>query len=667
MMAIERWQDRTVKLLIDSGARVNAADNNLWTALMYAAREGNKNVVELLIGVGAHVNEASADKQTALIIAAQSGNDTVVQALLKHGAFINATNDKYQTALMLAASEGYMDVVRALLDEGASVEEKSENGESAMMYAIDSNHRKVVHELMKMDNELSHTMALLKLGLQKRRHDAAAKKKPDNDAGADMQLTDLTQLCSKMHEARAISERIYFRLVDTEKQLSTLNEFSNQEAVPRFKQLVSKTHGFMEKYANKHTITRLVASQVIINTSRDINRELDAFLLQFNIQSNDVDIHGWKSKFDEDSIVMKLLLNDSLKQNRVLTKELQDPQVQKEALTLLMFECANHSSQYSDEDMKLINRIFKYVSSMSRLKVDSVPQWFVPPHEVQFDSASSFARGSYGSVHRGTWYGTAVVIKCAFLEDQKSRELFLNETEIWIELQHPHVVTLFRACHVGNPFFVCDWASNGTLTDYLCRDNIRFETWAKLHEAAMGLKYLHTKMKFVHGDLKCNNILIGTDKKAKLTDFGLSFKLISKQKVPCPPREVGAINWKAPEVISGKTRGTFASDVYSFGMCIVEAVTERMPWGIMPDVAVKYKAVTQKALPKQPVEMNDEQWKLVKLMCAWHPKDRINISKAVKILGRLVNEEFYLKTEVLWAEHKAKQPASEPEPVSLVT
>lgn len=53
-------------------------------------------------------------------------------------------------------------------------------------------------------------------------------------------------------------------------------------------------------------------------------------------------------------------------------------------------------------------------------------------------------------------------------------------------------------------------------------------------------------------------------------------------------------------------------------------------------------------------------------MCAWQPKDRIDISTTVKILGNLANEELYRKTDVLWAEDKAKQPASEPEPVSSV-
>ncbi|KAE9261383.1 hypothetical protein PF008_g32864, partial [Phytophthora fragariae] len=48
------------------------------------------------------------------------------------------------------------------------------------------------------------------------------------------------------------------------------------------------------------------------------------------------------------------------------------------------------------------------------------------------------------------------------------------------------------------------------------------ELWLKLLEAAFGVQYLHARG-VVHGDLKGNNIVIGGDLKAKVTDFGLSF------------------------------------------------------------------------------------------------------------------------------------------------
>lgn len=79
---------------------------------------------------------------------------------------------------------------------------------------------------------------------------------------------------------------------------------------------------------------------------------------------------------------------------------------------------------------------------MLKLKIDSVPPWFAPPHEVELNANFSVGCGSYGSVHRGSWNGTVVVIKSALLAEDKSREMFSNETKIWIKLQHSHIVTL---------------------------------------------------------------------------------------------------------------------------------------------------------------------------------------------------------------------------------
>lgn len=138
---------------------------------------------------------------------------------------------------------------------------------------------------------------------------------------------------------------------------------------------------------------------------------------------------------------------------------------------------------------------------------------------------------------------------------------------------------------------------------------------------------------------------------AKLTDFGLSFVAPSEANAEPKPSdqyqnaadEVGAIQWKAPEVVAGWTRGSLASDVYSFGMCIAEAIKavkgECLPWGIFPDVTVKYKVLKLKQLPKRPTEVNDEQWELISRMCAWEPKDRPTMKQVVDALGKLAQDQ----------------------------
>ncbi|EGZ12001.1 hypothetical protein PHYSODRAFT_412765, partial [Phytophthora sojae] len=200
-----------------------------------------------------------------------------------------------------------------------------------------------------------------------------------------------------------------------------------------------------------------------------------------------------------------------------------------------------------------------------------IPEWFIPWYELIVDEWNCLGEGGFGSVHRAKWLDSEVVVKRVTLpgsadtdpdQKRKALEMFRREVGIWFGFSHPHVIRLFGACHVGRPFFVCEYATNGTLVNYLRKHP--GELWSKLHEAALGVQYLHARG-VVHGDLKGNNIVIGSDFKAKVTDFGLSSAANSEYSAPIS----GAWHWVAPEW--QQARPSFASDIYSLGMCVVEA------------------------------------------------------------------------------------------------
>ncbi|EGZ19934.1 hypothetical protein PHYSODRAFT_381005, partial [Phytophthora sojae] len=245
------------------------------------------------------------------------------------------------------------------------------------------------------------------------------------------------------------------------------------------------------------------------------------------------------------------------------------------------------------------------------------PNWLIPAHEVQFDKFDEFSRGGFGKVYHGKWKRSEVVVKKVKLKTEQDRAAFLNEVEVWHKLYHPNVVRLYGACHIQRAFFVCEYAGNGQLDSYLRTHPD--EVWQKLYEAALGLRYLHVK-RIVHGDLKCNNILIGSDGSAKLTDFGLSTVEASTTVNNNEPESdvessghisVGAIRWKAPEVLRGE-KSTFASDVYSFGMCVLEAVSGKVPWGVMlMDPVVRHYVLKQNRLPKRPENCTEDAYALV--------------------------------------------------------
>ncbi|KAG7385563.1 Leucine-rich repeat serine/threonine-protein kinase 2 [Phytophthora boehmeriae] len=289
---------------------------------------------------------------------------------------------------------------------------------------------------------------------------------------------------------------------------------------------------------------------------------------------------------------------------------------------------------------------------------DPLPEWFLPPEEVLFDPGEPFSSGSFGTVHKGKWLDSNVVVKNVIAEQDGSLEIFQREVAIWYSLNHPHIINLFGACHLGGkPFFVCEYAGPGRLDNYLrSKANGKVdvpEAWRKLYDAALGLQYLHERG-IIHQDLKCDNILVGSDGRAKLTDFGLSTNML--QRRPCKfagktNKPIGAVRWKAPEILiaakanNGVVAPSMEADIFAFGMCIVQAVSGKFPWGRLPDAAVQYY-VKRGKLPPTPKAFTPSQWNLVRKMCAFNPNDRPSISAVVKTLGIIVSchtLEFMLK------------------------
>ncbi|KAI3918910.1 hypothetical protein MKW98_017358, partial [Papaver atlanticum] len=93
---------------------------------------------------------------------------------------------------------------------------------------------------------------------------------------------------------------------------------------------------------------------------------------------------------------------------------------------------------------------------------------------------------------------------------------------------------------------------------------------------AKGLEYLHDKANppVIHRDLKDSNILLGQDYHPKLSDFGLAKLGPVGENSHITTRIVGTYGYCAPEYAS-TGRLTFKSDIYSFGVLLLELITGR--------------------------------------------------------------------------------------------
>ena len=141
-------------LLLERGANIEEVNDEGYTPLMEAAREGHEEMVALLLSQGGDINAQTEETQeTALTLACCGGFLDVADFLIKAGADIEAGAN---TPLMEAAQEGHLDLVRHLINCGANVNATTSSGDTALMYACENGHTDVAELLLQAGADLEH-------------------------------------------------------------------------------------------------------------------------------------------------------------------------------------------------------------------------------------------------------------------------------------------------------------------------------------------------------------------------------------------------------------------------------------------------------------------------------------------------------------------------------
>ncbi|KAL6006234.1 Proline-rich receptor-like protein kinase perk1 [Asimina triloba] len=201
-----------------------------------------------------------------------------------------------------------------------------------------------------------------------------------------------------------------------------------------------------------------------------------------------------------------------------------------------------------------------------------------------FSDANLLGQGGFGYVHRGVLSnGREVAVKQLKSGSGQGEREFQAEVEIISRVHHKHLVSLVGYCIAGNQrMLVYEFVPNNTLEFHLHgRGRPTMEWPARLKialGAAKGLAYLHEDChpKIIHRDIKSSNILLDFKFEAKVADFGLA-KFTSDNNTHVSTRVMGTFGYLAPEYASsGKL--TDKSDVFSFGVMLLELITRRRPF-----------------------------------------------------------------------------------------
>lgn len=238
----------------------------------------------------------------------------------------------------------------------------------------------------------------------------------------------------------------------------------------------------------------------------------------------------------------------------------------------------------------------------------------MPPHNVDFKTPlkeipeaelsrthnSPQHTGGFGDVWKCIWSTSssnpAVAVKAVRVPDSSDTALLAKtargirrEAHVWANLKDDHVLSLHGiTTGFGElPAFVSSWMEKGSLDNFL-KQQAPLSISQKLdmsRQIASGLKYLHEK-DIVHGDLTPTNILINSDDKLCLADFGLSVILAESGNPTFNSCHGGNVRWMAPEMVAlpdseqevKPAKPTMHGDIYSHGCIVLQLLCGQQPY-----------------------------------------------------------------------------------------
>lgn len=218
----------------------------------------------------------------------------------------------------------------------------------------------------------------------------------------------------------------------------------------------------------------------------------------------------------------------------------------------------------------------------------------------RYEIVSKIGAGGMSDVYKAKDHilGRFVAIKVLrneFSEDRSFVAKFRTEAQSAAGLEHPNIVNIYDVgSEEGLYYIVMEYVEGITLKTYIeKKGQLSFKESVSIAiQVARGIEAAHNKQ-ITHRDIKPQNIIISTEGKVKVTDFGIA-RAASSNTISSDV--MGSVHYSSPE----QARNGFVdgrSDIYSLGIVMYEMVTGRVPFDGDTTVAVAIQHLQEEMVP----------------------------------------------------------------------
>lgn len=439
-------------------------------------------------------------------------------------------------------------------------------------------------------------------------------------------LLKLASLINDLKESTALGTHLQDRLLF----LHGRSELATLDPPVVYANAVGTAVRFAKKYSAKSLLQQIAVNRRMLSELRDIHSKIDTLSMKLHLEA-EPEMTAWQVHWEDDIATQAHRLRTSLASLQLANEF--DTTALGEAITMLKYEAEKHQEDNTNEHLALIMAVLELPGLPS---VPRLPEFFIPRNDIE-TQGGSFEHGFIGEVYRAKWGASTqpIAVKHFFMETKAVQEDFIVQATIASRIDHPHVLKFHGACHVGQPVFtVFEFAPHGNFLTYFADQAHKSKFWKRVREAADGLLHLH-EQGIVHGAIRCNNILVGSDGTARISDAGYNNirRMSVGRSLNSPP---SSLCWTAPECVLEQgtaAEPTFASDTYSFGMAIIEAKTGARLWpNAESDDDVVALLYDDKIVYERPQEFTVPEWEIVQGLCRWHVEERSSLATAIAMM-----------------------------------